>query len=162
MQRAVRAFMAVRWWGSGFTFGHCLAGVSATARKNHIVYLPWWVPGEVFLITPRVYLVHGGEHGQPVVQAGDPQNRRHVRLRCDEAIPAPGRVGIVGDPDKRAQPPGVAEGHAGQIEQQQPGMAVDGGPGPHVQAVRRDEIQLSLHGQDLDLPRTSCAVHGWR
>jgi hypothetical protein len=137
-------------------------GFNATARKNHIVYLQWWVPGEVFLITPRAYLVHGGEHRQPVVQAGNPQNRRHVRPRRDEAIPAPCRIGIVGDPDKRAQPPGVAEGHASQIEQQQPGMAVDCGPGPNVQAVRRDEVQLSLHGQDLDLPQTGCAVHSWR
>ena len=61
--------------------------------------------------------------GHPAVQAGDPEDLRDRRLRRDEGETAPCRVGVVGDPDEGAEPAGVAEGQAGQIEQQQPSQA---------------------------------------
>ena len=49
-------------------------------------------------------LVNAGEYGQPLVQTGDPQDLHHQRLRRDEAITAPGSVGVIGDPDQRLSP----------------------------------------------------------
>jgi hypothetical protein len=67
----------------------------------------------------RLRVVDSGEHRHPAVQAADPQNLRDRRPWRDEAETAPCRVGLVGDLDKGAEPAGVAEGQAGQVEQQQ-------------------------------------------
>src|SRR5229473_6673457 len=63
-------------------------------------------------------LVAGREYLQPLVQAGDPQDLRDERLGRDEAVTAACCFGLVGDPDEGTQPACVAEGQAGQIEEQ--------------------------------------------
>jgi len=73
-----------------------------------------------------------------------------VAARRDEAETAPCRVGLVGDPDKGTEPARVAEGQAGQVEQQQPGGAGDGGVALGDHALAGGEIQLPWHAQDLD------------
>ncbi len=104
----------------------------------------------------RQCVVDGGEHRQPAVQAGDPQDLRDRRPRRDEAETASRRVGAVGDPDEGAEPAGIAEGQAGQVGQQQPGRAGDGCVALLGQALGSGEIQLGWHAQDLD---PGAAVH---
>ena len=85
---------------------------------------------------------------------------RDELMGCDEAVTAARRFGLVGDPDEGTQPGCVAEGQAGQVEQQEPGVAADGCAAPPVQAVGRGEVQFSPHAQDLGaVIRTGrCAV----
>ena len=93
----------------------------------------------------RQCVVDGGEHRHPAVQAADPQYLRDRRPRRDEAETAPCRIGLVGDPDEGAEPAGVAEGQAGQVEQHQPGRAGDGGVAllGHALAGGRDPALLA-------------------
>ena len=70
----------------------------------------------------------------------------------------PCRIGVVGDLDEGAEPTGIAEGQAGQIEQQQAGRAVDGCVALPDKAIAGNDIQLCWHAQDLD----PCAALGRR
>jgi hypothetical protein len=95
-------------------------------------------------------VVDGGEDWQPLVQSADPHYFCHLRPRGDQAIAAPFLVGVVGDLDEGAEPPGVAEGQIAQIEQQQPGMG-EGGTTLLSEAVGGGQIKLFWRVQDLDL-----------
>src|SRR5205814_3041474 len=68
---------------------------------------------------------------------------------------ASGPVGLVSDPDEGAEPTSVAKGQAGQIEQQQPGMAGDGAA-PRGQAVGGGQIQFLWCPQDRDRGTRTC------
>jgi hypothetical protein len=54
---------------------------------------------------------------------------------------APGCADAAGDPDQRAEPTAVAEGHPSQIDQQHPDMAGDGRITPGGQAISCGKIQ---------------------
>jgi hypothetical protein len=98
----------------------------------------------------RQGVADGREYWQPLVQAADPQDLRHQRLRRDEPIAAPRLVGAAGDLDQGAEPTDVTERQAGQVEQQQPGLAGDGGVALCGQAAGGGDIQLLRRVQDLD------------
>ena len=98
----------------------------------------------------RQGVVDGREYRHPLIQAADPQDLRHLGLRCDEAIAAPGLVGVVGDPDQGAEPTGVAEGQPGEVEEEQPGVAGDGGMAPRGCVVGGGQVQLSCQVQNRD------------
>ena len=66
----------------------------------------------------------GGEYGQPLAQAGEPQEIHHLRLGREEAMMAAGPVGLDGDPDQRTEPAEVTERHVGQVDQQHPAAGV--------------------------------------
>ena len=98
----------------------------------------------------RPGVVDGREYRHPLIQTADPQDLRHLGLRCDEAIAAPGLLGVVGDPDQGAEPPGVAEGQPGEVKEEQPGVAGDGGMAPRGCVVGGGHVQLSCQVQNLD------------
>ena len=77
----------------------------------------------------------------------------------DEREAASCPVGLVGDPDQGAEPTSVAEGQAGQIEQQQPGTAGDGAA-PLGQAVGGGQIQFLRRPQDRDPGTGTCRLGG--
>jgi hypothetical protein len=66
---------------------------------------------------------------------------------------------VISDPDQRAEPAGVAEGHSGHVEQRHPGLAANGCTTPRGQAVGEGQIQLTAHLHHLDLP--AATGHGW-
>jgi hypothetical protein len=64
----------------------------------------------------RERVIDGRERWYPAVQAADAQHLRHWWLRRDETVTASGRAGPVSDPHEGAEPVGVAERQAAQIE----------------------------------------------